>query len=232
VLAKVAGQGLRYRDVLLAMARDHRSEVLEALLDMVQAEGRERMLVDFDQRETLQERGTVLAAAVTEGMGQGEVELELVADEEGHSHWSIRLGITRDGLTMHELIDTELIESPELEELLRIRREFTELGSMPFQLRRGDKPLVEVPSIIALVRLMGEVGRAGLNIQRYKGLGEMNPDQLWETTMDPERRLFLQVRVGDSVEASRIFPILMGDDVEPRRKFITDNALNTRNLDI
>jgi DNA gyrase subunit B len=84
----------------------------------------------------------------------------------------------------------------------------------------------------ALLDAVYETGRKGLSLQRYKGLGEMNPEQLWETTLDKDARTLLQVKIGDLDEADEIFSKLMGDVVEPRREFIQENALSVANLDV
>jgi len=96
----------------------------------------------------------------------------------------------------------------------------------------GEQQAIPVLSLDGLVNQIRELGKKGMTIQRYKGLGEMNPEQLWETTMDPEQRTIVQVVHEDAVEADRIFTVLMGDQVEPRREFIENNALNVSNLDV
>jgi len=105
-------------------------------------------------------------------------------------------------------------------------------GRAFLELQDGGKQLLETSNHEELLAYFLESAKKGLAIQRYKGLGEMNPEQLWETTMNPDNRVLLQVKIEDVVESDEIFTILMGDQVEPRRDFIEKNALNVVNLDI
>ncbi|MCG6981852.1 MAG: DNA topoisomerase (ATP-hydrolyzing) subunit B [Deltaproteobacteria bacterium] len=128
-------------------------------------------------------------------------------------------------------VGRQLFNMVDFHKALENRRQLLELEEPPYRVVEGEKE-VTIHSKRGLLEYLREQGKKGLSIQRYKGLGEMNPEQLWETTMSPEKRTLLQVAVDDAVEADTIFTILMGDKVEPRREFIQSNALEVRELDI
>jgi DNA gyrase subunit B len=129
------------------------------------------------------------------------------------------------------LVDWQLFSSPELKRIIAISQRLKELNGNTLKVV-GDGDSKELKNSKELLEHLTEKGKKGLTIQRYKGLGEMNPTQLWDTTMDPEKRTLLKVRVEDVVEADGIFSVLMGDKVEPRRDFIQNNALEVKELDI
>ena len=132
---------------------------------------------------------------------------------------------TQRGVTESVRIAPERVRSPDAVRLHAARDWLVEVFENPVEIKQNDKPLATVNGPAALYDKVMEAGRKGLSIQRYKGLGEMNPDQLWETTLDPNVRTLLQVKVDDAAKADEIFSTLMGDVVEPRREFIQDNAL-------
>jgi DNA gyrase subunit B len=126
----------------------------------------------------------------------------------------------------------DLAASHDYHELVSIEHDIGSLGKAPYVAESEKVEPVQLEDSLALDDFIQERGRRGIVISRYKGLGEMNADELWETTMNPDARTLLQVRVEDPVKADELFSILMGDQVEPRRNFIEQNALNVRNLDI
>jgi DNA gyrase subunit B len=128
-------------------------------------------------------------------------------------------------------IDAALIATPEARRLDELAEEFQRVYMGRAELRRRDR-VHPIAGPAALLAAVYELGRRGLTVQRYKGLGEMNPEQLWETTLDPEARTLLKVQIKDAEEANTLFETLMGDVVEPRRDFIQSNALKVTNLDV
>ena len=143
----------------------------------------------------------------------------------------LRLERTVRGVKESHLIDANLIASADARRIDQMTALLQEVYSGPAKLiRKEESTAVTGPS--ALLGTIFSIGRKGLTMQRYKGLGEMNADQLWETTLDPNARTLLQVKISDATDADGLFARLMGDEVEPRRDFIQENALNVANLDI
>ncbi|EEZ32158.1 DNA gyrase, B subunit [Brucella sp. NF 2653] len=129
------------------------------------------------------------------------------------------------------ILDMALLGSADARQVDRVAGRMAEIFMEPPVLRRKDK-VESLSGPVALLDAVFATGRKGLTLQRYKGLGEMNAEQLWETTLDPNVRSLLQVKVNDATDADSLFSRLMGDEVEPRREFIQDNALNVANLDV
>ena len=135
------------------------------------------------------------------------------------------------GVEDRHKVDMALLKSGEARSLSSTAKEVAKFYQKPSLFTKKDEE-ARVLSPSALVDVVQSFGRRRLSIQRYKGLGEMNPDQLWETTLDPDARTFLQVKVAQADTADEIFSKLMGDVVEERRNFIQENALNVSNLDV
>jgi DNA gyrase subunit B len=160
------------------------------------------------------------------------LSFEVEADPE-HAGYRLIVETRKAGASHRTVFDADFLGSSELQRLQGLYGQMEALGSPPFRLSGRERtPDSEAATFQELHAKVLEVGRRGLSIQRYKGLGEMNPDQLAETTMDPAKRTLLQVKIDDAVEADLVFTTLMGDEVEPRRDFIERNALDVQNLDV
>jgi DNA gyrase subunit B len=189
----------------------------------------------FD-RELLKDRAalTRAVAKVTQSLAavfpKVTPSLEILDDEEHQSH-KVICRLHANGVT-HELdVTHDLVGSADFRELQKQAPSAIGLGRAPYKLKaKGEDHLYQ--STDELVKALLAMGKQGLSIQRYKGLGEMNPGQLWETTMNPEMRTLLRVTLEDLTGVDEIFTILMGDEVEPRRNFIQTHALEVRNLDV
>jgi DNA gyrase subunit B len=194
-------------------------EALAGRKGLMQKEGRKLHDVFADED---------LLGKVEAALAEAGFKTDLISDEE-HGLFEVEVKLAHNGSRV--LIDWELATHVEFQRAVELYKSFVQLSQPPFIIKEGSVE-TEVVSRDEMLEHILAAAKKDLQIQRYKGLGEMNPEQLWETTMDPEKRTLLQVRIDDAVETDEIFTVLMGDQVEPRRRFIEDNALDVKNLDI
>ncbi len=231
-LRELAKKALRYAAVLTQIEKKCDQRIVDAL---VKASGLTKNDLKDDKAtaRALQRMGEYFKLYVPE---LADASFEIKKDAE-HGGWKIVCPTRFGGARKTTIIDFALLDSPEYEELQRLGKEFAPYAApyalVPKNPKDKDAPeRVELGRIDQLGAQLDAIGRKGLSISRYKGLGEMNAEQLWETTMDPSTRTLLEVHADDLNAAEEIFSKLMGEEVEPRREFIEQNALNVRNLDI
>lgn len=172
-----------------------------------------------------------LQQKLDEDPSKKQISCEIIEDEGEADNWIAKINVLQHGIVSTKPINREFFESGEYEAIKTLGLLLADLLGEGAWVQRGDRRQ-EVENFRDLMEWLMEEARRGQHIQRYKGLGEMNPEQLWETTLDYEARRLLQVQIEDAIAADEIFTTLMGDHVEPRRDFIEKNALNAANLDV
>jgi DNA gyrase subunit B len=178
-------------------------------------------------REDFEEQGKLIA--IKEDLEKTGHPVEILKDRE-HNLYSLQISdVTKKDQLVN--IDYELCSQSDYKQCLKTYEEVRPFYEQGIKVIDGSKE-VNQKDPEELLRYINERGKEGITIQRYKGLGEMNPEQLWNTTMDPERRSLIKVSIDDAVEADQVFTVLMGSNIETRRLFIEENALTVRNLDI
>jgi len=218
-LEKVAKEYLLAEAVIERVSRLIDADVLHALL-------RQPVQLDLSDDKAAQKSAAVLAGVLAPlGM-----KVETRYDDKAERNVLV-VSRTQHGIVRQCAIDTDFVQGGDYDQIQRTAKVLQGLLAEGAYVKRGEQqqPVKEFRE--AIDWLLGEVQR-GVSIQRYKGLGEMNPEQLWETTMDPKTRRLLKTQIEDAISAEEIFSTLMGDEVEPRRNFIEANALGVRNLDI
>jgi DNA gyrase subunit B len=218
-LEKVANEYLLAEAVIERASRLIDENVLHALL-------RQPVELDLASEQGAQRSAQALAALLL----PLAMKVEARYDEKTERN-VLAVSRTQHGVVHQTYIDADFAQSGDYAQIRKTALVLQGLLGAGAYVKRGaeQQPVKEFRE--AIDWLLGEVQR-GISVQRYKGLGEMNPEQLWETTMDPATRRLLKTRVEDAVTAGEIFSTLMGDEVEPRREFIETNALGVRNLDI
>ncbi len=202
------------------------AEILTELVDLPAVS--ETLLLD---KSALGKWGDQLAARLN-GKSKAAVSYNVsVVSDDNSNQFGLRIDKKLHGIASSSELTSDFFNSADYRAIAQFVEQAADIFSEESYIRRGERRKAVTKFGEVYSWLMGEA-RKGLNIQRYKGLGEMNPEQLWETTMDPGNRRLLNVRIEDAIAADEVFTTLMGDQVEPRRDFIETNALNVSNLDV
>ena len=226
-LARLADMHLAAETVIERLSNFMDAEALRAIADGVQ--------IKLDTIEEAQSCAPILEAKLRELSATG-VPAEVTAEIDPNSeHPILRISRHHHGNIKSSILTQEFVRSHDYAALSDEAQNFVGLLGEGAKVTRGEGEKAKTEKVgdfrQAMTWLISEAERT-TGRQRYKGLGEMNPEQLWETTMDPNVRSLLQVKIGDAIEADRVFTMLMGDEVEPRRNFIEDNALRAGNIDV
>ena len=204
--------------------------VIKRLTDFIDSQVLHAVLAHDIPLNLDDEAATVASAAALARYSPKELKIQAHYDNK-NERWQVRIERIHHGNQRVSSIDSDLLLSGDYQQIRRTAQMLVGLIGPGAVIRRGEKSFAVTSFADAIKWLLNEVER-GITKQRYKGLGEMNPAQLWETTMDPAVRRLLKVQIDDIISADEIFTTLMGDDVEPRRAFIESNALYARNIDV
>jgi len=225
-LKRLAECALAYRGILERVDRRRDSRIVDAAVQLGDLD-----LALLKKHDAVKEQVQAIFDKAQKLHPELEVRFAKIERDEEHGCDALVYQTTMAGAPRETRLDFNYLSGPEWGELAALHAALAEIGPGPYRIEKPDGE-EEVDDVFAAVEALKKSAAQGQNIQRYKGLGEMNPQQLWETTMDPERRTMLQVRVDDTVEADEVFSVLMGDAVEPRREFIEKHALDVQNLDV
>jgi DNA gyrase subunit B len=219
-----------YRQVMAVITRLSRLYPESALEQMIYTD--QLSVEDLTDKEKVTAWCSNLGNKLDKGQSSGSSRyLVTIKEDTERTLFLPQIEVLAHGLSHEYPFSHDFFASGEYQSIVNLGRKITDLIEKDAYIQRGEKRQPVESFKAALTWLMAE-SKKGYNIQRYKGLGEMNPEQLWETTMDPSTRRMLKVRIEDAISADQIFTTLMGDQVEPRREFIENNALSVENLDV
>jgi len=221
---------VKVREFIFLCGKIGREGEIMLLIEALMTPDTDRIEELFSSREGMEELCGIIGGHF-KTRNVDEAKTKVLEDKE-HERYMCMFYFEKDGRVKDFKLDYSMLHSPEFSAVRKYREELSLFDSPDIVMSGSDGHELTLHSKSEVLNHVLELGKKGVSIQRYKGLGEMNPEQLWETTMDPARRSLLQVRVEDGVDADEIFSILMGDVVEPRRDFIQKHAPEVRNLDV